>query len=67
MTEKTESARANRAALAAKIAQKIVQSWETHLAGRADGFRITIHVQPGQSQAKIEWPPPPADDVKLNQ
>lgn len=61
-----EPARADRAALAAKIAQKIVQSWETHLAQRTDGFKIVIHVLPGQGQAKIEWPPPPPDDVKLN-
>lgn len=54
-----------RAALAMEIARRLVQAWDGHLAGRADGFKITIHVQPGQTQAKIEWPPP-LDDIKLN-
>lgn len=56
----------HRDTLAARIAQKIVQSWDTHLAGRTEGCKIVIHILPGQAQAKIEWPPPPADEIKLN-
>lgn len=63
MTEKAGTA--NREALAQAIARKLVQAWGVHLAGRVDGFKITIHVQPGQTQARIEWPPP-LDDIKLN-
>lgn len=55
-----------RAALASEIARRLVQSWDTHLAGRTEGCKIIIHVLPGQAQAKIEWPPPPPDEIKLN-
>lgn len=66
MAAKTENARVDRAALALEIARRLVQGWETHLASRADGCKVVIHVLPGQTQARIEWPPP-LEDVKLNQ
>lgn len=66
MTGKTGTAGTDRDALAREIARRLVQSWDNHLARRTDGFKIIIHVLPGQEQAKIEWPPPPPDDVKLN-
>jgi hypothetical protein len=66
MTDKTGNAGAVRAALALEIARRLVQSWDSHLAGRADGFKVIIHVLPGQGQARIEWPPPPPEEVKLN-
>lgn len=56
----------NRQALAQAIAQQLVQAWDRHLADRTDGYKIVIHVQPGQDGAKIEWPQPVPDEIKLN-
>lgn len=50
--------------LAYAIAQMILVRWQERTAGYENqGFEIIIHVLPGQTQAKMKWPPP-FDEVK---
>ena len=45
--------------LARAITRIILARWEERTAAYdKQGFQIIIHVQPGQTQARIQWPPP---------
>lgn len=61
----TQSQSAERPTLALEVARRLLAGWSAHTGQRSDGFKVTIHVLPGQQQAKIEWPPPPADEVRV--
>jgi hypothetical protein len=41
------------------VAKHLVANWFNRTGGYENtGFRIVIHVDPGQTKARIEWPPP---------
>jgi hypothetical protein len=45
--------------LAIGIAQRLLAGWLLRLEGYEHrGCQIIIHLEPGQTQARIEWPPP---------
>lgn len=45
--------------IAFAVAKQLIQNWLVRTGDyKRRGFRITIHVEPGQTQARIEWPPP---------
>ena len=45
--------------IAVAIAKQLLYNWLSRTGDyRRQGFRIVIHVEPGQTQARIEWPPP---------
>lgn len=53
-----------RETLAYAIAQVILARWQERTAGYENqGFEIIIHVLPGQTHAKMKWPPP-LDEIK---
>lgn len=62
-----ETAMQERAArLAIVVAQRLLAGWVAKTILDGGGFKIVIHVQPGQSKAKIEWPAP-ADNVSIEE